>query len=109
MPKTTSTPASPPMTWAMAQQIAPATAASGSVSNHATTIRPITAQRTSAPLPRPVPRIAPVAVCVVDSGNPKWAEVKMIAAEADSAARPCGESISTRPLPSVRMIRQPPR
>ena len=33
----------------------------------------------------------------------------MTAAEADSAAMPCGASISTRPLPSVRMTRQPPR
>ena len=32
----------------------------------------------------------------------------MTAAEEDCAAKPCGESISIRPLPSVRMIRQPP-
>ena len=32
----------------------------------------------------------------------------MTAAEADSAAMPCGDSISTRPLPKVRMTRQPP-
>ena len=33
----------------------------------------------------------------------------MIAADEDSAAMPCGDSISTRPLPSVRITRQPPR
>ena len=33
----------------------------------------------------------------------------MIAAEADSAAMPWGASISTRPLPSMRITRQPPR
>jgi len=42
--------------------------ASGIVMIHATTIRPATYQRTSAPrLPRPQPRIEPVATCVVDS------------------------------------------
>ncbi len=33
----------------------------------------------------------------------------MIAAEDVSAAMPCGDSISTRPLLSVRITRQPPR
>ncbi len=32
-----------------------------------------------------------------------------IVVEELSAAMPCGEEISTRPLPRVRMIRQPPR
>jgi hypothetical protein len=32
----------------------------------------------------------------------------MTAADAVSAAMPCGDSISTKPLPSVRMTRQPP-
>ena len=32
----------------------------------------------------------------------------MMAAEEASAAMPCGDSISTRPLPRVRMTRQPP-
>ena len=32
----------------------------------------------------------------------------MVAAVAAPAAAPCGVSISTMPLPMVRMIRQPP-
>ena len=32
----------------------------------------------------------------------------MIAADDVSAAMPCGEAISTKPLPSVRITRQPP-
>jgi hypothetical protein len=52
--------------------------------------------------------IDPVATCVVDSEYPKLADSKMTAAEDDSAAIPCGESISTRPLPSVRITRHPP-
>ncbi len=83
--------------------------ADGSVNNQAVAIRPATFQRTSAPfLPRPVPMIDPVATCVVDSEYPKWLDSRITAAEDDSAAMPCGDSISTRPLPSVRMTRQPP-
>ena len=83
--------------------------AAGIVISQAIAIRPATAQRTCAPgLPTPDPRIEPVATCVVDSAMPRWLEDKMIAAEAVSAAMPCGEVISTRPLPRVRMTRQPP-
>ena len=32
----------------------------------------------------------------------------MVVADAASAAKPCGVLISVRPLPSVRMTRQPP-
>ena len=72
-------------------------------------MRPATPQRTSAPrLPTPEPRIEPVATWVVDSAMPRWLEDRMIAAEAVSAAIPCGEWISTRPLPRVRITRQPP-
>ncbi len=88
---------------------APTIAAAGRVTSHATTMRPATAQRTSAPgLPTPLPRIDPVATCVVDSAIPAALEVKMTAAEDASAARPWGDSISTRPLPRVRITRQPP-
>ncbi|CAG7587339.1 hypothetical protein E143388_02627 [Rhodococcus opacus] len=80
------------------------------MNSHATAIRPATPHRTSAPdLPIPVPRMDPVATWVVESGRPKWLEVRMIAAEDASAAIPWGEVISTKPFPSVRMIRQPPR
>ena len=78
--------------------------------HQATTIRPATAQRTVRPgRPIPVPRIEPVATWVVDRAKPRWLEARMTAADALSAAMPCGELISTSPLPSVRMMRQPPR
>ena len=89
---------------------APTNAAAGRVTSQATAIRPATAQRTSAPgLPTPLPRIEPVATWVVDNAMPAALELRMMAAEEASAARPCGDSISTRPLPRVRMTRQPPR
>ncbi len=50
----------------------------------------------------------PVLTWVVESPNPKWAEAKMVAVVVAPDAAPCGVSISTMPLPSVRMIRQPP-
>ena len=50
----------------------------------------------------------PVATCVVESAMPRWLEDRMIAAEEVSAAMPWGEAISTSPLPSVRITRQPP-
>ena len=88
---------------------APTSPAAGRVISHATAIRPATAHRTSAPgLPTPLPRIEPVATWVVDSAIPAALELKMIAADDASAAKPCGDSISTRPLPRVRMTRQPP-
>ncbi|CKQ05554.1 Uncharacterised protein [Mycobacterium tuberculosis] len=47
---------------------APTSPANGSVTSHATTMRPATPQRTSAPgLPTPLPSTDPVATCVVDS------------------------------------------
>ena len=45
---------------------------------------------------------------MVDSANPRWLEERITAAELLSAAMPCAGEISIRPLPSVRMIRQPP-
>jgi len=66
--KTAMTPAVPPIQCAMANATAPTTAAIGNVTSHAVAIRPATRHRTSAPLrPRPVPRIDPVATCVVES------------------------------------------
>ncbi len=50
----------------------------------------------------------PVATCVVESAKPRWLEARMTAADELSAAMPWCVSISTRPLPTVRMIRQPP-
>ena len=89
---------------------APTSPAAGRVISQASTIRPAIPQRTLAPgLPTPLPRIEPVATWVVDSAKPRWLDARMTAAEDDSAAMPCGEEISTSPLPRVRMIRQPPR
>ena len=55
------------------------------------------------------PTMLPVATWVVDRAKPRWLEARMTAADEASAAIPCGEEISTSPLPRVRMIRQPPR
>ena len=78
--------------------------------HQATSMRPATLQRTVAPgRPKPVPRMEPVATWVVESANPRWLDARMTAADELSAAIPCGELISTSPLPSVRMMRQPPR
>ena len=107
---TSSTPARPPTAWAIQKQLAPTTAAAGRVVSQATPMRPAMCHRTAAPgRPTPEPRIDPVATCVVDRAIPKWLEVRIIAAEEDSAAIPCGDSMSTSPLPRVRMIRHPPR
>src|SRR5580692_3711516 len=77
---------------------APTSAAAGKVISQATNMRPATAQRTSAPgLPTPLPRIEPVATWVVDRAMPAALELKMMAADDASAAKPCGDSISTRP------------
>jgi hypothetical protein len=82
--------------------IAPMTAAAGNVIAHAATIRPATDQRTVAPfLPMPTPMIEPVATWVVERAKPSWLEARMTVAEDASAARPCGEEMSTRPLPIV--------
>ncbi len=88
---------------------APTSAAAGRVMIHATTMRSATRQRTCAPgRPTPEPRMDPVATCVVESAKPRWLEARMTAADELSAAMPWCVSISTRPLPTVRMIRQPP-
>jgi hypothetical protein len=50
----------------------------------------------------------PLATCVVDNAMPRWLEQRMITAEEVSAAMPCGELISTSPLPMVRITRHPP-
>src|ERR1700727_1542892 len=107
--KTTTMPPEPPIPWAAAYAAAPTTPADGRVNTQAVAIRPATLHRTVAPcLPTPEPRIEPVATWVVDSEYPKWLDSRIVAADEDSAAMPWGDSISTSPLPSVRMTRQPP-
>ena len=49
-----------------------------------------------------------MATWVVDSEYPKWLDKRMADADDASAAMPWGDSISVRPLPMVRMTRQPP-
>ncbi len=51
----------------------------------------------------------PEATCVVESANPRALEARMVAAVELSAAKPCAGLTSVRPLPRVRMMRQPPR
>ena len=50
----------------------------------------------------------PVLTWVVERPKPRCAEARMVAAVAAPEAAPCGVSISTMPLPIVRMMRQPP-
>ena len=109
-PPHTRSPPSSAAQWPIHQVMKDTSAAMGRVVIQARAMRPATPQRTSPFGPvRPEPRMEPVATWVVDSAMPAADEDRMIAAEAPSAAMPCGESISTRPLPRVRMIRQPPR
>jgi hypothetical protein len=81
----------PAVPWAASQAAAaPTVAAAGNVIAQATAIRPAGPQRTVVdPRPAPAPYIAPVHTCVVDSGMPRWVEVRMIAALVVSAVKPC--------------------
>jgi hypothetical protein len=88
---------------------APTSAAMGNVVAHAVTIRPAVDHRTGVPRPRPPPRTEPVATCVVDRANPRWLAESRTAAVEPSLDMPCRGVMSTSPLPSVRMMRQPPR
>ena len=66
---------------------APTTAADGRVKLQASTIRPATPQCTEASRrPAPAPKIEPVHTCVVDSGSPRWVEVRITAVLVVSAA-----------------------
>src|SRR6185312_861110 len=81
---------------------APTTAAAGSVSSQATAIWPATLHCTVARRrPAAAPKIEPVATCVVESAKPRLAEVRISAALAVSAAKPCGVWISLTRLPSA--------
>src|SRR6478735_6082456 len=100
----------PPVPLAATYDVAaPTSAEAGIVTAQATTIRLATPQCTTSDLrPAPAPKIAPVQTCVVDSGMPKWVDVRIRAALVVSAVNPWGAWISVIRLPSVRMIRQPP-
>ena len=98
-----------PNAFPISHTTAPTTPELGMVMIQARAIRPATLQRTVASRrPTPDPRIEPVATWVVDSAIPSWLETRTVAAVDASAAIPCGGEISTRPLPIVRMMRQPP-
>src|SRR5689334_25223783 len=73
---TTSTPVVPVA--ASHDAAAPTTAADGRVKLQASTIRPATPQFTEASLrPALTPKIEPVQTWVVESGSPRWLEVRI--------------------------------
>src|SRR5437867_4195753 len=87
-----------------------ATAAeAGIVRIHAQTMLPATPQRTAERREvAPTPTIAPVIVCVVDTGIPPTDEAMIVTAPAVSAAKPpTGLSFVIR-WPIVFTMRQPP-
>ena len=72
-------------------------------------MRPTVRQRTVEPRrPRPEPITEPEATWVVDSAKPRALEARIVAAVELSAEKPCAGLTSVRPLPRVRMMRQPP-
>src|SRR6185295_4197415 len=81
----------------------------GMVTIHAITMLPATPQRTAdEPRTVPTPTIAPVMVCVVDTGMPKYVAMNNVIEPAHSAAKPpIGRSFVMR-CPIVFTIRQPP-
>lgn len=81
----------------------------GIVSTHAHTIREAKPQRTAETLrDKPTPTIAPVMVCVVDTGMPKEvAKNKAMEPEVCAQNPPVGRTL-VMPIPMVRTMRQPP-
>src|SRR5512137_2986426 len=81
----------------------------GIVSSHAQTIRPATPQRTADTLlTAPTPTIAPVIVCVVDTGMPSpVARNSVIAPPVSAQKPPTGFSLVIF-CPIVLTMRQPP-
>ena len=83
--------------------------APGMVSTHAHTTRPATPQRTAdSRRVAPTPTMAPVIVCVVDTGMPAWDVKNSVTAAADSAATPPTGCSLVICEPIVFTIRQPP-
>ncbi len=105
---TTAVPQSPkPVTYSAS---AATRAAAGRVRPQATNIRVAVDQRTTPPLrPRPAPITAPDTEWVVEREKPRCEEARMTVAALVWAAKPCCGWRSVRPLPIVRMMRQPPR
>ncbi len=81
----------------------------GIVRIQAQTIRPATPHRTAENFRTdPVPTIAPVIVCVVETGTPRAVARKSEAAPLVSAQNPPGGASFVIRIPMVRTIRQPP-
>src|SRR5438093_6351199 len=84
-------------------------AAGGIVKIHAHTMRPAIPHRTAESRPvAPTPTIAPVIVCVVDTGIPRWVARKRDPAAAVSAENPPTGFSFVIFVPSVFTIRHPP-
>ena len=95
--------------WARRPARAPTIPAAGSVSSQATSMRRAVDHRTSSGVrATPVPMIAPAVTWVVERPNPKCDEARMATIDDVSAVKPCGVSMSAKPRPIVRMMRQPP-
>src|SRR5206468_12074773 len=85
------------------------TNAPGMVRIHAHTTRPATPHLTAEMRwVVPTPTMAPVIVCVVDTGMPAWAVKNRVAAAALSAHMPCTGWSRVIREPIVWTIRQPP-
>src|SRR4051812_100818 len=84
-------------------------ALAGMVSTQAQMIRVATPQRTADSLRKePTPTIAPVIVCVVETGTPSADEPKSVAAAAISAAKPPIGLSAVMRMPIVLTMRHPP-
>src|SRR5664280_2758663 len=80
------------------------------VSTQAQAMLPATPHLTAeSPPVAPEPMMEAVIVCVVEIGKPKWLAVKMTAAEPVSAAKPWMGSRWMTLVPSVWMMRRPPK
>src|ERR1043165_3354667 len=90
-------------------EAAPTMPAAGIVKIHAHTIRVATAHRMPRALvTEPTPMIAPVIVCVVDTGILRKVAVNSVIAPAISAQNPPTGLRCVSPMPMVLTIRQPP-
>ena len=84
-------------------------AADGIVSTPAQTIREANPQRTAdTRRDRPTPTIAPVMVCVVDTGMPSDVAINKAIAPEVCAQKPPEGRMRVMPIPIVRTMRQPP-
>ena len=71
---------------------------------------PATPQRTAdTRLAAPAPITPPLITCVVESGNPKCEDARITAAPAPEAENPWAGSILMIRVPTVRMMRHPPK